>query len=148
MCWWCLTDWWLLWWFCFLVGTYIYICACGMIGLSFEPHQCLVRGMLKRSAQVPCWPPNGQQVSHQGWISGNVWHVRLNQVRIRLLIQALKPWRDITRSPKQGYQWPHEKDLCAPKIKKKSSDLAPTYWATIQNSALGPARSKIPIPFI
>ena len=25
---------------------------------------------------------------------------------------ALKPRGDITRSPKQGYQWPHEKDLC------------------------------------
>ena len=25
---------------------------------------------------------------------------------------ALKPRRDITRSTKQGYQWPHEKDLC------------------------------------
>ena len=32
---------------------------------------------------------------------------------------ALKPRADITRSPKQGYQWPHEKDLCPPKIKKK-----------------------------
>ena len=25
---------------------------------------------------------------------------------------ALKPRADITRSPKQGYQWPHEKNLC------------------------------------
>ena len=31
---------------------------------------------------------------------------------------ALKPRGDITRSPKQGYQWPHEKDLCPPKLKK------------------------------
>ena len=28
---------------------------------------------------------------------------------------ALKPW-DVTRSPKQGYQWPHKKDSCPPKI--------------------------------
>ena len=28
---------------------------------------------------------------------------------------ALKPRGDVTRSPKQGYQWPHEKDLCPPK---------------------------------
>ena len=27
---------------------------------------------------------------------------------------ALKPRTDATRSPKQGYQWPHEKDLCPP----------------------------------
>ena len=29
---------------------------------------------------------------------------------------ALKPRGDITRSPKQGYQWPHKKDSCPPKI--------------------------------
>ena len=28
---------------------------------------------------------------------------------------ALKPRADVTRSPKQGYQWPHEKDLCPQK---------------------------------
>ena len=28
---------------------------------------------------------------------------------------ALKPRADISRSPKQGYQWPHENDLCPPK---------------------------------
>ena len=39
-------------------------------------------------------------------------------VRIRLLTLALKPRGDVTRSPKQGYQWPHKKDLCPPKIKK------------------------------
>ena len=33
-------------------------------------------------------------------------HVRLCQVRIRLLALALKPRGNVTRSPKQGYQWP------------------------------------------
>ena len=32
---------------------------------------------------------------------------------------ALKPRTDVTRGPKQGYQWPHKKDLCPRKIKKK-----------------------------
>ena len=27
---------------------------------------------------------------------------------------ALKPRADVTRSPKQGYQWPHNKDVCPP----------------------------------
>ena len=27
---------------------------------------------------------------------------------------ALKPTGDVTRSPKQRYQWPHKKDLCPP----------------------------------
>ena len=30
--------------------------------------------------------------------------------------KALKPRGDITRSPKQGYQWPHKKDSCLPNI--------------------------------
>ena len=29
---------------------------------------------------------------------------------------ALKPRADVIRSPKQGYQWLHEKDLCPPKF--------------------------------
>ena len=31
---------------------------------------------------------------------------------------ALKPRGDVTISPKQGYQWPHKKDFCPPKILK------------------------------
>ena len=27
---------------------------------------------------------------------------------------ALKPMADVARSSKQGYQWPHEMDLCPP----------------------------------
>ena len=30
--------------------------------------------------------------------------------------------RRCARSPKQGYQWPHEKDLCPPKILKKKKE--------------------------
>ena len=36
---------------------------------------------------------------------------------------VLKPWEDVTRSPKQGYQWLHKKDLYPP-IKKKSGGFA------------------------
>ena len=32
---------------------------------------------------------------------------------------ALKPGADVTRSPKEGYQWPHKKDSCPPKNFKK-----------------------------
>ena len=32
---------------------------------------------------------------------------------------ALKPRADVTRSPKHGYQWHHEKDLCPQEILKK-----------------------------
>ena len=32
---------------------------------------------------------------------------------------ALKPRADVTKSPIKGYQWPHKKDWCPPKIKIK-----------------------------
>ena len=47
---------------------------------------------------------------------GNIYHLHLCQVQIRLPTLALKPGGDIIRSPKQGYQWPDKKDLCPPKI--------------------------------
>ena len=64
---------------------------------------------VEEMARLPCWLPRGRQVSHQRWISGNVYHVRLRQVRIRLPTLTLKPRGDVTRSPKQGYQWPHKR---------------------------------------
>ena len=56
-----------------------------------------------------------QQVPHQRWILGS--HSRESMQRRSIL--ALKPRVDVTISPKQGYHWPHEKDLCHPKFKKK-----------------------------
>ena len=44
---------------------------------------------------------------------------RRGSTQVREFTLALKPRADITRSPKQGYQWPHEKDMCPTKIKKK-----------------------------
>ena len=41
----------------------------------------------------------------------NIYHICLHQVLIRLPTLALKPKGDVTRSPKQRYQWPHKKDL-------------------------------------
>ena len=38
-------------------------------------------------------------------------------MQIRLPSLALEPRGDITRSPEQGYQWPHKKDLCPPKFR-------------------------------
>ena len=35
---------------------------------------------------------------------------------------ALKPRADITRSPKQGYQWPHQKNLCPQETVKKKRE--------------------------
>ena len=50
---------------------------------------------------------------------------------------ALKSRGDVTRSPKQGYQWPHEKDLCPPKIfLKKNVHLEKiNQWSKHKNEA-------------
>ena len=69
------------------------------------------------SDRLSCWLPRGQQVSHQRWISRNIYNVCLCQVQIRLPTLALKPGGDVIRSPKQGYQRPHKKDVCPSKKK-------------------------------
>ena len=35
--------------------------ACGDIGPIITPKLCLLAGMWKRSAELTCWPPRGQQ---------------------------------------------------------------------------------------
>ena len=64
---------------------------------------------LEENSLVPYWLPRGQQRSHQRWISRNVKHVCLCPKWIRLPTLALKPRRDLTRSLKQGCQWPLQK---------------------------------------
>ena len=44
-----------------------------------------------------------------------------DEVRKKGFTLALEPRADVTRSPKQWYQWPHEKDWCPPKIKKNKT---------------------------
>ena len=58
---------------------------------------CLITSIIKTWSR-------GQQVSHQKWISGNIHHICLGQVWIRLPTLALKPRGDITISSKQGYK--------------------------------------------
>ena len=47
---------------------------------------------------------------HQRWI----WRSHRWETFKKGSTLALKPRTDVTRSPKQGYQWSHEKDLCPP----------------------------------
>ena len=47
---------------------------------------------------------------------------RRGRTQARESTLALKPRADVTRSPKQGYQWPHKKDLCPTKILKKKEE--------------------------
>ena len=65
-------------------------------------------------AWLPSWPLYNLQVSHQRWI----W---ASKKACKGSTLALKPRAYVTRSPNQGYQWPHKKDLCPPKFLKKVS---------------------------
>ena len=68
---------------------------------------------------------------------------RQSQARIRLLTLALKPREDVTRSPKQGYQWRHKKDLCAPIFFKKKKERNQVVHKTCN---FGISKIKIPLP--
>ena len=49
-----------------------------MIGPSFEPHQCLLTDMWKRSAWLPCWQPRG--VAPEVKLKEHVTHTPLPSV--------------------------------------------------------------------
>ena len=87
----------------------------GTIDPRLEPYQCLFTSMWIRMAWLPCWQPRGQQVLHQRWI----WRFHCTEsIQVgwgERSILVLKPKADITRSPKQWYQWPHIKDWYLPK---------------------------------
>ena len=44
---------------------------------------------------------------------------------------ALKPRGDVTRNPKQGYQWPPKKDMCPPKTLKKKKKVVNALVASL-----------------
>ena len=88
--------------------------------VQLKPPQMLVHksvSMWIKKAWLPCWSLYSQQVSHQRWIWGShTWESTQKGSTL-----ALKHMADITRSPRQGYQWPHEKNLCPPEITKKNN---------------------------
>ena len=51
----------------------------------------------------------------------NIYHVHLCQVQMRLPTLALKPRGDVTRSPKQGYQWPQNGHVSIKECFQKNS---------------------------
>ena len=79
-------------------GQIIYnavLAALTVMGWSPKPTPMLVdmsASMWIKNSWLPCWPVQSCKGS----------------------TLVLKPRADITRSPKQGCQWPHEKELCPP----------------------------------
>ena len=81
---------------------------------------------------VSVWyPDNSHHAGHQEFSTchtrseshNNIYHVCLCQVQIRLPTLTLKPKGYITRSPKQEYQWPHER-TCVQQFFLKKLNLA------------------------
>ena len=93
---------------------YLLHAAQTVMGLSPKPPPILAdisAGTWIEKAQLPCWPLYSQQVSHQRWISG-IYCKQATKHTSEESTLALKPRGDVTRSPKQGYQWPHKKESC------------------------------------
>ena len=91
--------------------------SCKLVRFS-SAKPMLTRGKMSagtwiEKARLPCWPLYSQQVSHQRWISG-IHCMQATKHASEGSTLSLKPRGDVTRSPKQGYQWFHEKDLCPP----------------------------------
>ena len=93
-----------------------------MIAPGFESHQCLA-GMWTRRLICHAGCQEVGRFCTRGESQG------MCNVTCRPLLSsnkaeptlALKTRRDITRSPKQGYQWSHKKDSCPPKNFKKTN---------------------------
>ena len=123
-------------------GRVVSVSACQAGGLWFKSSILpLLKHACGESNWLLCWPYTPAEVSHQRWISGNVYHVCLHKVQIRLPTLALKPRGDITRSLKQGYQWPQKWTCVQQKFKKKkkcelrseSDKLSPTRYRDIDS---------------
>ena len=71
---------------------------------------------------LPCLLLKGQQVSHKRWI----WGIHCMQVMKHasegITTLALKPRADVTRSLRQGYQWPTKRTYVLQIFFKKSCD--------------------------
>ena len=84
---------------------------------GLEPYQCLYSSIWVKwlSCHAGCQEigrchtrgDSEESVVCKGW-----------SMQVRESTLALKPRVDVTRIPKQGYQWPHKKVLCPPKFKK------------------------------
>ena len=95
-----------------------------MIAPGFESHQCLA-GMWKRQPGCHAGCQKVGRCCTRGESQGtcNVTHTPPLSSNKAELTLALKPRGDVTRSLKQGYQWPHKKDSSPPKIFKKNKKI-------------------------
>ena len=102
------------------VSAWSHTVSGGMIAPGFESHQCLA-GMWKRRLDCHAGRQEVSRCHTRGESQGmcNITRTPPLSSNKPEPTLTLKPRGDVTRSPKQGYQWPHKKHSCPPKIKKK-----------------------------
>ena len=66
----------------------------------------------------------GKGVAPELNLRERIYHIQLHQVRIRLTSLALKPIGDVTKSPKQGYQWPKNGRVSNKNKKRRNNNPA------------------------
>ena len=136
-------------------GRVVSASACQAGGLWFKSGILpLLKHACGESDRLLCWLYTPAEVSPQRWISGNIYHICLHKVWIRQNpLWLWNPEEDITRSPKQGYQWP-QKWTCVQQIfflkKRKEKKnclkrykLSKTYTISAKDSPLVYSTSRI-----
>ena len=102
----------------------------GMIAPSFESHQCLA-GMWKRwlSCHAGCQEVGRCRTRGESQGMCNITHMSPLSSNKAEPTLALKSRGDVTRSPKQGYQWPHKKDSCTQIFFKKNLQTSTKFFS-------------------
>ena len=97
-----------------------------MIAPGFESHQCLA-GMWKRLLGCHAGHQEVGRCRTRDESQGmcNITHMPLLSSNKAEPTLALKPRGDVTRSLKEGYQWPHKKGLMSCKNYFKKSFISP-----------------------
>ena len=91
-------------------------------GLQFEFG---IRPLLKHACLKPCWLSKRLAgVAPEVNLTGHTSYTPLLSAN-KAATLALKRRGDVTRSPKQRYQWPHKTDMCSPKIFKPKKKRLP-----------------------
>ena len=81
---------------------------------TLEPHQCLYSTWIDNGSATMLAAKRPAGV--QRWLGGLYCCAQAMKHNEESTL-AFKPRADVTRSPKQEYQWPHKKDWCPPQKK-------------------------------
>ena len=86
--------------------------TCWVMRSSSSPAPLMLvdASMWVQKTRLPCWPSRPEVNLRNS--------IQTRKHTSKKTTLAIKPNADITRSPKQGCQWPHKKDICPPTIKK------------------------------